>query len=174
MLGGMWSVRLTTDIFQLGLWPRSLRRVAYGWTQRTACGKRMGVYLRRDPEGGGMSPTWPVRTPILNRASVIGWWDTSVTDVRRHPWNCYFRACYGAEFAARRGGTIDVLGRADRFALHRAPLLMGVGVRLSVAGRHRRAADNDDPAERTNDELLFCARVRAPSAFSAWRRSSAR
>ena len=161
MLGGMWSVAYT-DIFQLALVAIGLC-VALPFVLDGAGGLQHAwdVYLAARPEGGGIVPPWQPHTELWDRASVIGWWDTSRdADVRRHSVELLLPArAVVPHRRATRAGSRSLSGVLT-IAFTVPPLLMGiVGVRLSLAGRPRRAAAGD--AGRDDAAAVRCARCRA-------------
>jgi len=126
MLGGMWSVAYT-DIFQLAIVAIGLC-VALPYVLDGAGGLRHAwdVYVAARPEGGGVVPPWQPHTDLWNRASVIGWWDTSVMLMCGGiPWNCYFQrvlSCRSPRAARGQSMFSGVL----TIAFTVPPLLMGV------------------------------------------------
>src|SRR4029077_12154336 len=84
------------------------------------------AYVAARPEGGGIIPPWQAHTALWDRASVIGWWDTSVMLMCGGiPWNCYFQrvlACRSPR--AARGQSI--LSGVLTIAFTVPPLLMGI------------------------------------------------
>jgi high affinity choline transporter 7 len=126
MLGGMWSVAYT-DIFQLTIVAIGLC-VALPFVLAGAGGLQhaWSVYLSARPEGGGIVPPWQPRTALWDRASVIGWWDTSMMLMCGGiPWNCYFQRVLSCRSpAAARGQSILSGGLTIAFTV--PPLLMGV------------------------------------------------
>ena len=126
MLGGMWSVAYT-DIFQLAIVAIGLC-VALPYVLDGAGGLRhvWDVYVAARPEGGGILPPWQPHTALWDRASVIGWWDTSVMLMCGGiPWNCYFQRVLSCRSPrAARGQSI--LSGVLTIAFTVPPLLMGV------------------------------------------------
>jgi high affinity choline transporter 7 len=126
MLGGMWSVAYT-DIFQLSIVAIGLT-VALPFVLAGAGGLHhaWGMYVAARPEGGGIVPPWEPHSVLWNRASVIGWWDTSVMLMFGGiPWNCYFQRVLSCRSPrAARGQSI--LSGALTIAFTVPPLLMGV------------------------------------------------
>ena len=144
VLGGMWSVAYT-DIFQLALVAIGLAAaLPYVLAGAGGLHHAWDVYVAARPEGGGMIPPWQPHTALWNRASVIGWWDTSVMLMFGGiPWNCYLAASCRAGPRGVRAGHVGAGGRADD-RVHGAAAADGrLGVRVSVAGRRRRAPGRD-------------------------------
>jgi Na+/proline symporter len=126
MLGGMWSVAYT-DIFQLSIVAIGLC-IALPFVLEGAGGLRhaWGVYVSARPEGAGVMPPWQPRTDLWNRASVIGWWDTSVMLMCGGvPWNCYFQRVLSCRSPRAARGQ-SVLSGVLTIAFTIPPLLMGV------------------------------------------------
>ena len=126
MLGGMWSVAYT-DIFQLSIVAIGLC-VALPYVLDGAGGLRHAwdVYVAARPEGGGVVPPWQPHTDLWNRASVIGWWDTSVMLMCGGiPWNCYFQRVLSCRSSRAARGQ-SMLSGVLTIAFTVPPLLMGV------------------------------------------------
>src|SRR5580765_4892611 len=126
MLGGMWSVAYT-DIFQLAIVAIGLC-VALPYILAAAGGLHhaWSVYLAARPEGGGIVPPWQPHTALWDRASVIGWWDTSVMLVCGGiPWNCYFQRVLSCRSPRAARGQ-SMLSGVLTIAFTVPPLLMGV------------------------------------------------
>jgi len=126
MLGGMWSVAYT-DIFQLAIVAIGLC-IALPYVLAGAGGLRHAwdVYVAARPEGGGIVPPWQPHSDLWSRASVIGWWDTSVMLMCGGiPWNCYFQRVLSCRSPrAARGQSL--LSGALTIGFTIPPLLMGV------------------------------------------------
>jgi high affinity choline transporter 7 len=126
MLGGMWSVAWT-DIFQLSIVAIGLC-IALPFVLGNAGGLRhaWAVYVAARPEGGGIIPPIAAHTALWDRASVIGWWDTSVMLMCGGiPWNCYFQRVLSCRSPrAARGQSI--LSGVLTIAFTVPPLLMGI------------------------------------------------
>jgi high affinity choline transporter 7 len=126
MLGGMWSVAYT-DIFQLAIVAIGLC-VALPYVLVAAGGLHhaWGVYLAARPEGGGIVPPWQPHTALWDRASVIGWWDTSVMLMCGGiPWNCYFQRVLSCRSPRAARGQ-SMLSGVLTIAFTVPPLLMGI------------------------------------------------
>ncbi len=126
MLGGMWSVAYT-DIFQLAIVAIGLC-VALPYILAAAGGLHhaWGVYLAARPEGGGIVPPWQPHTALWDRASVIGWWDTSVMLMCGGiPWNCYFQRVLSCRSPRAARGQ-SMLSGVLTIAFTVPPLLMGI------------------------------------------------
>jgi high affinity choline transporter 7 len=126
MLGGMWSVAYT-DVFQLAIVAIGLC-VALPYVLEGAGGLRHAwdVYVAARPEGGGIIPPWQPHTDLWNRASVIGWWDTSVMLMCGGiPWNCYFQRVLSCRSPRAARGQ-SMLSGVLTIAFTVPPLLMGV------------------------------------------------
>lgn len=126
MLGGMWSVAYT-DVFQLAIVAIGLT-VALPYVLGSAGGLQHAwtAYIAARPEGGGVIPPWSPHTDLWNRASVIGWWDTSVMLVFGGiPWNCYFQRVLSCRSPRAARGQSIVSGVLT-IAFTVPPLLMGV------------------------------------------------
>jgi solute carrier family 5 (high affinity choline transporter), member 7 len=126
MLGGMWSVAYT-DIFQLAIVAIGLC-VALPFVLAGAGGLHHAwdVYLAARPEGGGIVPPWQPHTDLWNRASVIGWWDTSAMLMCGGiPWNCYFQRVLSCRSPRAARGQ-SMLSGVLTIAFTIPPLLMGV------------------------------------------------
>ena len=126
MLGGMWSVAYT-DIFQLVIVAIGLC-VALPFVLDGAGGLQhaWSTYLAARPEGGGIMPPWQPHTDLWNRASVIGWWDTSVMLMCGGiPWNCYFQRVLSCRSPRAARGQSMVSGVLT-IAFTVPPLLMGI------------------------------------------------
>ena len=173
VLGGMWSVAYT-DVFQLGLVAIGLAAalpfvldgaggLAHAWTTYVA---RTTRRCRRC-----VPPVHP-HTDLWNGASIVGWWDVSLMLVFGGiPWNCYFQRVLSCRTPRDAQAPVGARRRADD-RVHRAAAAHGRrGVRVSMAGRPRRAA----AAPRRPRRCRCCSRARClrRSVFSASRRSSA-
>jgi high affinity choline transporter 7 len=126
MLGGMWSVAYT-DIFQLAIVAIGLC-VALPYVLAAAGGLHhaWGVYLAARPEGGGIVPPWQPHSALWDRASVIGWWDTSVMLMCGGiPWNCYFQRVLSCRSPRAARGQ-SMLSGVLTIAFTAPPLLMGI------------------------------------------------
>src|SRR5262252_1404937 len=126
MLGGMWSVAYT-DIFQLTIVAIGLC-VALPYVLQGAGGLRHAwdAYVSARPEGGGVVPPWQPHTDLWNRASVVGWWDTSVMLMCGGvPWNCYFQRVLSCRSPRAARGQSMLSGMLT-IAFTIPPLLMGV------------------------------------------------
>src|SRR5476649_529007 len=126
MLGGMWSVAYT-DIFQLAIVAIGLA-AALPYVLAGAGGfhHAWAAYVAARPEGGGLIPPWQPHTDLWNRASVIGWWDTSVMLMFGGiPWNCYFQRVLSCRSPRAAQGQ-SILSGLLTIAFTVPPLLMGV------------------------------------------------
>jgi high affinity choline transporter 7 len=126
MLGGMWSVAYT-DIFQLAIVAIGLC-VALPYILAAAGGLRHAwdIYVAARPEGGGVLPPWQPQTALWGRASVIGWWDTSVMLMCGGiPWNCYFQRVLSCRSPRAARGQ-SMLSGVLTIAFTVPPLLMGI------------------------------------------------
>ena len=126
MLGGMWSVAYT-DIFQLAIVAIGLvAALPYVLAGAGGLHHAWAVYVAARPEGGGVIPPWQPRTDLWNRASVIGWWDTSVMLMFGGiPWNCYFQRVLSCRSPRAAQGQ-SILSGLLTIAFTVPPLLMGV------------------------------------------------
>jgi solute carrier family 5 (high affinity choline transporter), member 7 len=156
MLGGMWSVAYT-DIFQLSIVAIGLM-VALPFVLASAGGLHHAwdVYTAARPEGAGVVPPWSSHSSLWNRASVIGWWDTSVMLMFGGiPWNCYFQRVLSCRSPRAARGQ-SMLSGALTIAFTVPPLLMGVAAFAYPWPAETIAQLNATPAETM--PLLF-ARV---------------
>ena len=122
-------------------WPPRCRSC---WTAPAACSTR-GDLPRGAARRRRHHPAAARRAARLwTAASVIGWWDVSLMLIFGGiPWNCYFQRVLSCRTPRDASGTVDARRRADD-RLHGAAAADGRRrVRLSVAGRHRRAAPGD-------------------------------
>lgn len=125
-LGGMWSVAYT-DIVQLGLVALGLA-VALPFALEGAGGFHHAwtAYVGARPEGGGVVPPLHARSDLWNRASIVGWWDTSLMLVFGGiPWNCYFQRVLSCRTPRAARGQ-SVLAGVLTIAFTVPPLLMGL------------------------------------------------
>src|SRR5258708_230718 len=126
MLGGMWSVAYPVS-FQLAMVASGLT-VALPFVLAGAGGlhRAWDLYVAARPEGSGVVPPWQPHGALWNRASIIGWWDTSVMLMFGGiPWNCYFQRVLSCRSPRAASGQ-SILSGVLTIAFTVPPLLMGV------------------------------------------------
>lgn len=125
VLGGMWSVAYT-DMFQLGLVAIGLlAALPFALAGAGGLAHAWAAYHAARPEGTGVLAPF-LASAAWDRASITGWWDTSVMLVFGGiPWNCYFQrvlSCRTPDSASRQSIVSGLL----TIAFTVPPLLMGI------------------------------------------------